>query len=224
PKAPATGAAATMERGRRRQITKLLLSALSHGARGVSGWLAACELLLQEGTVEAALDAAKEGLKYVAHRDLVGKERLSGAGLLLRLLAGQALLRLGKLEEAQLLLEGLAHGVSEGHVASGELAGLPPVNVSQQAKRYLAHAAAARGDYPGSRHRYDELVGGQLMGRSAAPIEAWAHGELGMLLLRQGPATAEGARFHLQAALAAVQPALAAAAAAAATPAAAAVA
>lgn len=35
----------------------------------------------------------------------------------------------------QLLLEGLAHGVSEGHVASGELAGIPPTSVSQQARR-----------------------------------------------------------------------------------------
>lgn len=37
----------------------------------------------------------------MAHRELVGKERMGGAGLLLRLLAGQALLRLRKLEEAQ---------------------------------------------------------------------------------------------------------------------------
>lgn len=42
------------------QIVKLLLSALSRGARGVAGWLAACELLLEEGAEEAALDAAKE--------------------------------------------------------------------------------------------------------------------------------------------------------------------
>ncbi|GIM10969.1 hypothetical protein Vretimale_14543, partial [Volvox reticuliferus] len=203
--------------GRRKQVVALLLSALSRGGRAVSGWLAACELLLEEGAAEAALDAAKEGLKYVAHRDLVGKERLAGAGLLLRLLAGQALLRLHKLDEAQLLLEGLAHGVSEGHVASGELAGIPPLNVSQHAKRSLAHVAAARGDLAGARQRYDELVGGHMMGRSAAPIEAWAQGELGMLLLRQGPAM-EGARYHLQTALAALQPELDAAVAAAASP------
>ncbi|GIL65159.1 hypothetical protein Vafri_18951, partial [Volvox africanus] len=185
---PAAGGRPLAGGGRRKQVTALLLSALSRGARAVSGWLAACELLLEEGAAKAALDAAKEGLKYVAHRDLMGKERLAGAGLLLRLLAGQSLLRLGKLDEAELLLEGLAHGVSEGHVASGELAGIPPLNVSQHAKRSLAHVAAARGDLAGARQRYDELVGGHMMGRSAAPIEAWAHGELGMLLLRQGPA------------------------------------
>ncbi|EFJ47709.1 hypothetical protein VOLCADRAFT_91745 [Volvox carteri f. nagariensis] len=215
--APATTSAGG---GRRKQVTGMLLSALCRGARGVSGWLAGCELLLEEGAAEAALDASKEGLKYVAHRDLVGKERLAGAALLLRLLAGLALLRLRKLEEAQLLLEGLAHGVSEGHVASGELAGIPPVNICQQGKRLLAHVAVARGDVAGARHRYEELVGGQLMGRSAAPLEAWVHGELGMILLRQGPAVVEGARFHLQSALAALQPALDAAAAAAASPAA----
>ncbi|KAG2492147.1 hypothetical protein HYH03_009638 [Edaphochlamys debaryana] len=212
-KPAAAAAGGAVVGGRRRQVTRLLLSCLSRGARGVSGWLAACEALLQEGAPEAALDAAKEGLKYVAHREVVGKERLAGAGLLLRLLAGQALLRLRKLEEATALLEGLAYGVSEGHVASGELAGIPPLNVSQQAKRYLAHAAAARGDLPLCRQRYEELVGGALMGRSAAPIEAWAHGELGMLLLRQG--AVEPARSHLEAALAALQPALDSAAAAA---------
>ncbi len=42
-----------------------------------------------------------QGLKYVAARDLLGKERMAGAGLLLRLLAGRALLALGQLAEAE---------------------------------------------------------------------------------------------------------------------------
>eukprot|EP00198_Chlamydomonas_reinhardtii_P011198 XP_001700535.1 predicted protein [Chlamydomonas reinhardtii] len=144
-------------------IVKLLLSALSRGARGVAGWLAACELLLEEGAEEAALDAAKEGLKLVAHREL-------------------------------LLLEGLAHGVSEGHVAAGELAGLPPVNVSQQAKRLLAHVAAARGDLAACRHVFEELA----LQREAATyhlhlaLALWAKGG-GSLGPAAAAATAEGA-------------------------------
>lgn len=51
--------------------------------------------------------------------------------------------------------------------------------------------AAARGDLAGARHWYDELVGGQVMGRVTVPIEAWALGELGQLLLRQGPGALE---------------------------------
>jgi hypothetical protein len=46
--------------GRRRQVTRLLLLSLSRGARDVSGWLAAAELLLEDGAAEAALEAAKE--------------------------------------------------------------------------------------------------------------------------------------------------------------------
>ncbi len=37
-----------------------LLGALSHGAASASGWLATCQLLLEDGAAEAALDAAKQ--------------------------------------------------------------------------------------------------------------------------------------------------------------------
>jgi hypothetical protein len=61
------------------------------------------------------------------------------AGLLLRLAAGRALLALGpsRCPEAEALLAVLAERVSDGRATFGVLAGMPPVNISEQAIRYL---------------------------------------------------------------------------------------
>lgn len=84
-----------------------LLAGLKRGVASASGWLAAADLLLEQhqeltnqqlreggsamanggaaaAVAKAALDAAKEGLRYVAHRDFLGKEHMEQAGLLLR--------------------------------------------------------------------------------------------------------------------------------------------
>lgn len=71
-----------------------LLAGLKRGVSSAAGWLAAAEMLLEKhqqlqqqspsspqsaaltSTAQAALDAAKEGLKYVAHRDFLGKEHM----------------------------------------------------------------------------------------------------------------------------------------------------
>ncbi|MEW5298865.1 MAG: hypothetical protein WDW36_001941 [Sanguina aurantia] len=176
--------------------TQELLCGLQLGAPCVAGWLAVADLLLEERRPEAALEAAKQasvwrplgfgGLKYVAHRDVLGKERMVGAGLLLRLLAGRALACTGANEAAQALLEGLAGGVSEGSIRFGEMAGLPSVSIHQQATRYLAQALLARGDRGGAKQIYSELVGRELMGRSAVRAQSWAHLELGVMAAQEG--------------------------------------
>ncbi len=57
---------------RHRQVVGQLLGALSGGARAVSGWLAACEMLLEEGAAQAALDAAKEVRRGMCCGHVVG--------------------------------------------------------------------------------------------------------------------------------------------------------
>mmetsp|Transcript_27998 Transcript_27998/g.71977 ORF Transcript_27998/g.71977 Transcript_27998/m.71977 type:complete len:952 (-) Transcript_27998:1034-3889(-) len=83
---------------RRRRLIKCLHHGLHQGGAGASsaaGWLAIAELLLKEGAAEAALDAAKQGLSYLAARDLLGHEALIQADLLLKLAAGRALAAMG---------------------------------------------------------------------------------------------------------------------------------
>ena len=60
------------------------------------------------------------------------------AGLLLRLAAGRALIAIGpsRCQEAEALLAGLAERVSEGKATFGVLAGMPPINIAEQAVRW----------------------------------------------------------------------------------------
>ncbi|KAL6746388.1 hypothetical protein V8C86DRAFT_3149766, partial [Haematococcus lacustris] len=83
---------------RRRNLIKALQGGLrAGGAAGssASGWLAAAELLLDEGDADAALDAAKQGLAYLSARDMLGHEVLGQADLLLKLVVGRAMAAMG---------------------------------------------------------------------------------------------------------------------------------
>lgn len=57
---------------------------------------------------------------------------------MLRLLAAQALLALGRGPEAEAALSAMAAHVSEGLATFNELAGIEPLSVTQQAMRLLA--------------------------------------------------------------------------------------
>lgn len=87
------------------------MGGLRRGAAGSAGWVALSQLLLEDGAAQAALDAAKQGLRYVAQREHLGKECMAGALLLLRLLAGRCLLAMGRLDEAQV---GVGRGSAAG--------------------------------------------------------------------------------------------------------------
>jgi superkiller protein 3 len=108
------------------------------------------------------------------------------AGLLLKLAAGRALLANGSPAEAETLLVTLAERVSEGQATFGLIAGLPPQDVAQQAIRYLAQSALARGDAGTARRLYEGLVGREACGRSSTLAESWAHAEYGWMMLQQG--------------------------------------
>lgn len=54
------------------------------------------------------------------------------------------------------------------------------------ARRYLAQALLARGDRSGAKQIYSELVGRELMGRSAVRAQSWAHLELGVMAAQEG--------------------------------------
>lgn len=202
----------------RKFMLRELLAGMKRGVPSAAGWLAAADLLLEQhqelkrqqikeatpaavitATAQAALDAAREGLRYVAHRDFLGKEHMEQAGLLLRLAAARALLALGACVEADAFLTSLAERVSEGQATFGLLAGMAPVSVSQQAERLLAQSALAQGDRAGARRRYECLVGRGAMGRSTAVVEPWALAEYGWMMMEEGDV--ELARQHLEAAV-----------------------
>ncbi|GAX80151.1 hypothetical protein CEUSTIGMA_g7589.t1 [Chlamydomonas eustigma] len=207
---------------RRRLMIRELLAGLKRGVPSAAGWLAAAEMLLEQAEVQqrglqqdtvspqeyqatckAALEAAKEGLRYIAHRDFLGKEHMEEAGLLLKLAAGRALLAHGSPAEAEALLVTLAERVSEGQATFGQIAGLPSLDVGQQAIRYLAQSALARGDADTARRLYEGLVGREACGRSSTVAESWAHAEYGWMMLKQGDV--EVARQQLEAAVAAAE-------------------
>lgn len=61
------------------------------------------------------------------------------------------------------------------------------------ARRYLAQALLARGDRSGAKQIYSELVGRELMGRSAVRAQSWAHLELGVMAAQEGDLKVGGA-------------------------------
>ena len=101
------------------------------------------------------------------------------------------------LPDAARIFARLSSRVSEGEVSFGELVGLAPVSIRQQAVRGLARCALARGDRGAAAHHYEGLVAKALMGRGAA--EPWAFAEYGWLLFLDG--SSEAARLHMEAAL-----------------------
>ncbi|GBF94747.1 hypothetical protein Rsub_07630 [Raphidocelis subcapitata] len=181
---------------RKAGLLKVLTRALAAGAPSTSAAIAAAEIALEEGDAEAALGAAKGGIKFVFQRSRAGNERARHAALMLNLLAAQAMARCGQLEDAHTVFSRLASRVSEGDVAFGSV-GLPPTSIRQEAIRGLAHVALKRGDTASALQTYGELVSRAMVGRGTA--EHWAFGEYGWLLFETGQA--ESGRLQIEMAL-----------------------
>lgn len=182
---------------RRGDLIALLQRSIARGAPAVVATIGLAELQLEAGNYQGALDAAKQGVKMVFQRSKKGHERMRHAGMMLNLLAAQALQRMGRAEEAGRMFGRLATKVSEGEVAFGELAGLPPISIRQQAIRGLAQIALDAGNVSAAKQHYEELVAKALMGRGTA--EPWAWAEYGWLLFEEGSKV--DARSHFETAL-----------------------
>ncbi|KAG1666570.1 hypothetical protein FOA52_000537 [Chlamydomonas sp. UWO 241] len=198
----------------RRHVIRELMAGLKRGVPSIAGWVCAADMLLEAheeavaearrqgvvlrsgvgggggaprtGSAQAAVDAAREGLRVLAQRDLVGHESMEQAGLLLRLMAARSLLALGAHAEAEALFASMADRVSEGLVMFGVLAGVQPFSASQHAIRLLAQSLLERGERAGARRLYEEAVGREALGRSAVAAEPWAHAEYGWMMLQEG--------------------------------------
>lgn len=79
-----------------------------------------------------------QGLQYVKRRAAHSREQMTQAGLALRLEAAQALLALGRLDEAADAFALLKKWTSEGDITFPYVAGIMPVSVRQEAARGLA--------------------------------------------------------------------------------------
>lgn len=84
-----------------------------------------------------------QGLQYVSERARHSRERMTQAGLALRLEAAQALLALGRCDEAADAFALLKEWTSEGEITFPYVAGIMPVSIRQQAARGLAQARAS---------------------------------------------------------------------------------
>jgi hypothetical protein len=79
-----------------------------------------------------------QGLQYISSRARTSEERMTQAGLALRLEAAQALLALDRLDEAADAFSLLKEWTSEGEITFPYVAGIMPTSVRQQAARGLA--------------------------------------------------------------------------------------
>jgi len=193
---------------RRRQLLAALRRGLAAGAASGAAHVCLAHLHLQgaaEGAADggasdaqAALDAAKAGLQFVADRAAHGKERLKQAHFLLHLLAGEALLRLGRLDSAERLFDRLTQKMSDADASFGVLAGLPPFPVRLLAVRGLARVSLARGQRGEAAKHLGSLVARAAMGRGRSCW--WALAEYGWIMHLEG--RLETARESLEAALA----------------------
>ncbi|GMH45472.1 hypothetical protein BSKO_13429 [Bryopsis sp. KO-2023] len=182
-------------------MIRLFARGLKLGSRSAATRIAIVELYLEESKLDEALDVANEGLDFLERRQLTGGYPMTQAVLTLKLLAGRALLRLGKLDDAEHRFHALADGVSEGESSFGWMAGSSPTSIRQAAQRGLAHVSLARGDKITAMQRYEEVLGAGLMGK--ASIEPWANAEYGWMLYQNGDTVR--AKSHLEKALVAVK-------------------
>lgn len=79
-----------------------------------------------------------QGLKYISDRDRRNGEKMTQAGLALRLEGAQALLALDRLDEAVDAFSLLKKWTSDGEITFPYVAGIMPTSVRQQAARGLA--------------------------------------------------------------------------------------
>lgn len=79
-----------------------------------------------------------QGLQHISGRVRTSGERMTQAGLALRLEAAQALLALERLDEAVDAFSLLKEWTSEGEITFPYVAGIMPTSVRQQAARGLA--------------------------------------------------------------------------------------
>ena len=92
---------------------------------------------------ERAACCAVQGLQYISGRARASGERMTQAGLALRLEAAQALLALERLDEAVDAFSLLKEWTSEGEITFPYVAGIMPTSVRQQAARGLARVCTA---------------------------------------------------------------------------------
>lgn len=173
---------------------KILERGLSGGTRMVVPRMALVDLLLQEKQYERALKGCEAALECIEANIKHGGYPRTQASLTFKLQKAAALLKLGRLQEAQELYRILSVTVSEGEISFGTLAGCRHVSVRQAALKGLVHVALARGERSKRRlnflfgcffrsqalRLYEQMMGAGTMGKR--PIAHWMAADYGFML------------------------------------------